>query len=159
MKPEPDVQADANDPRFVAVRRARECVKIAWSPIPEKAIALSEALGRVSAALRSNPSILLRISKLQEDMGCKIEEDDDKAREAACARGWSTPDEQKRIFPWGRAGLLFFLECLDAREVKSYVRDPETGGILRLVCPGWFKAIRYLRSPLDDDEIPPIRKH
>jgi hypothetical protein len=122
-------------------------------PIPEKAIKLDETRRSVYTAVRKTPTVLLSVPKIEEHMGCRIEDDDDKERRAAYARQERiTPEEAKRIFPWDRAADLFYLSRIIAGELTAYVRDPETGDILQLSPVGWSEQIEDLCfSPRDEE--------
>src|SRR5208337_1222218 len=79
---------------------------------------------------------LLVNPNIEDYMGCRIEDDDERVRKVAYARtmqewpqGKITPEEAKRIFPWSRAARLFYVSHLVAGVLTTYVRDPETGGI------------------------------
>jgi len=92
-------------------------------------------------------------------MGCRIEDDDERVRKVAYARtmqewpqGKITPEEAKRIFPWSRAARLFYVSHLVAGVLTTYVRDPETGGILQLSAFGWVEEVEDLcGSPRDEE--------
>jgi hypothetical protein len=131
--------------------------------IPEKAIRFVETCFRVEAAVKKTPTVLLRVPKIEEYMGCKIEDDDDRVRALACARlqeipqGRFTPEERKRIFPWERAADLFYLSRIMEGELTTYVRDPETGDLLQLSAIGWWDQVMDLcfSPPGDEHCVPP----
>jgi hypothetical protein len=131
--------------------------------IPEKAIRFEESLLVVDSAVRKNPTVLLSVPKIEEYMGCRIEDDDERVRELACARlreipqGRFTPEERKKIFPWERAARLFYLSRIMAGELTTYVRDPEAGDILQLSTIGWLEEYENLcfSPPGEEGCVPP----
>jgi hypothetical protein len=145
------------NPRARATRRSTDSAqgtRFAFSSIPEKAIGLGDAYSVVFKAIMASPKVLLRVPRLEEDMGCRIQDDDEKAHAAAYERGKSTPDERKIMFPWGRAAHLFYYWCLEHEEIPTYVRDPETGDILKLEPVGWvMPVIRLQRSRSDEVDL------
>jgi hypothetical protein len=125
---------------------------IASGPIPEGAMRLGKGSYSVYTAIKKTPTVLLSVPKIEESMGCRIKDDDDKVREAVYARGRITPEEEKRVFPWERAANLFFLSRLMAGELTAYVRDPRTGESLQLSPEGWLEEIEDLCfSPRNDE--------
>jgi hypothetical protein len=131
--------------------------------IPEKAIRFEESLLVVDIAVRKNPTVLLSVPKIEEYMGCRIGDDDERVRELACARlreipqGRFTPEERKKIFPWQRAARLFYLSRIMAGELTTYVRDPEAGDILQLTTIGWLEEYENLcfSPPGEEGCVPP----
>jgi hypothetical protein len=107
-------------------------------PIPAKAILLSEAFGRVVEAIEANSSPLETLSEWD-----KLELKWSKERDEADDFWAGDSSEDKLKFHRSKEANLFFRRCLVAKELLTYVRDPETGDILELAAVGWSLPAQF----------------
>ena len=117
--------------------KPRKTVEYAFDPIPAKAIGLGETYQRVLEAINADPKVLGTLSGyLQKALRQNRNKDEH-------GYGWRHASEAEiREYHREREASVFFRDRLSKEDLRTYVRDPETGEILQLNSRLWSPTTR-----------------